>query len=147
MLLAPPVVIIDWLITFVLKRLQFAFPFAGLKQVYLWTWTIFAFRLSSSSPFCGHPFLPPVGGPPSPTLDLFLSSTPLPLLLGKASVLTDGSSSLPVGALGPLKWSLLCWPAGPASSSCRAEDPGLPYGFPWAKHFRESSGRGSSSCC
>lgn len=37
MLLAPPVVIIDWLITFVLKRLQFAFPFAGLKQVYLWT--------------------------------------------------------------------------------------------------------------
>lgn len=103
MLLAPPVVIIDWLITFVLKRSSLLFHSLGSSR--------FIYGPEPSLPldfllpflFVGTPSSLQLVVPPSPTLDLFLSSIPLPLLLGKASVLTDGSSSLPVGALGPLK--------------------------------------------
>jgi hypothetical protein len=93
MLPALPVVIIDWLITFVLKKTPVCFSirwsqaglFMDLNHLCLQTFFFLC--------FCGHPFLLPVGGPASPTLDLFLSSVPQPLLLGKASVLTDESFS------------------------------------------------------
>lgn len=107
MLLALPVVIIDWLITFVLKKTPVYFSiswsqaglFMDLNHPCLETF--FAPFLC----FCEHPFLQLVV-PHSCVPDLSLSLSlpiPRPLLLGKASVLTDEISSFPVGTLGPLK--------------------------------------------
>lgn len=50
---------------------------------------------------------------------------PQPLLLGKASALTDEVLP-PSGGPGSIKWSSLRWPAGPASPYRLIEDPGLP---------------------
>lgn len=106
MLLALPVVIIDWLITFVLKKTPVYFSiswsqaglFMDLNHPCLETFFApsFAFVSTPSSSW----WSPTVVFQTSLSLSL---SIPRPLLLGKASVLTDEISSFPVGTLGPLK--------------------------------------------
>lgn len=149
MLPALPVVIIDWLITFVLKKTPVYFSiswsqaglFMDLNHLCLQTFFFFLC-------FCEHPVLSSSWWSHTVVLQTSLSFPfPLPLLLGKAPVLTDEVSFFPVGTLDPLKWYLLCCPAGPTSPYCHAEDPGLAYSFLWAKYFGESSGRVSSSYC
>ena len=149
MLLALPVVIIDWLITFVLKKTPVYFSiswsqaglFMDLNHPCLetsfapsfafvstpsssWWSPIVVFQTALSPP--SHPLAPPAG----------------------ESLCADWwNFFFPSRTLGPLKWHLLCWPAGPTSPYCHAEDPGLACGFLWAKYFGESSGRVSSYSC
>ena len=150
MLLALPVVIIDWLITFVLKKTPVYFSIS---------WSQAGLFMDLNHPcletffcpflcFCEHPFLQLVV-PHScvPDLSLSLPSHPPASPAGESLCADWWNFFFPSRNTGSIKMTLAVLPAGPASPYCHAEDPGLAHGFLWAKCFGESSGRVSSSSC